>query len=67
MDSGHTCSECGKRIEGEDLKTGVLWFSQWFHFPCYKIRIKPLEDESKRLQLLIEEKKARKRSNSKVS
>jgi len=59
MDSGHTCVECGKKIEGEDLKTGVLWPFSFFHYPCYKIRTKPLQDEIDRLTILNQKKSKR--------
>jgi len=57
MDSGHTCFECGKKIEGEDLKTSVLWANGFYHYPCYKIRTKPLQDEIDRLTILNQKKK----------
>lgn len=53
MDSGHTCAECGKKIEGEDLNTAVLWAWKFLHFKCYKIQTKPLDDEIKRIQEIL--------------
>lgn len=50
MDSGHICAECGKKIEGEDLNTAVLWAWKFLHFKCYKIQTKPLDDYAKKIQ-----------------
>lgn len=56
MDEGHTCSECGKKIEGEDLNTAVLWAWKFLHYACYKIQTKPLDDEIKRIESVIRKK-----------
>lgn len=52
-DDRFSCSGCGKKIDGKP----TIWFNQAWHHPCYLERIKPLDNEVKRLTLLLKDNK----------